>query len=612
MGKTLRNRSKAYDLHDNLRPEFSITLFNKKYPLMSKGHKGFQNKTTKSGKTNFNKIFYADDDVKKAYISGCCSVLNMKDNASFSLGDDTSSNKIVDVKPKASNEAPLVLTSSEPEFAPDSIEAFKQNDNADEEVEDEQTKPTISKQERMANQLKVDSSYKKKDNIANALKNLSKVAKNYSRGGKLKGKSHAKGGIRMRVTKKANGGTLNGQDVEDVELEDGEYVMSKPATQAFQPQLEKMNKAGNDFRSAPPHKKNERQSRIDELRKKFKKGGKISKRDITIGNTPATRKSKNKIREEGIEARKKAGNEKRARTRYIKKDANAGMGENDFDAPARALSSTAQTETVDRGAGLDLGRDDGIEDESMFPSSMANWFERTDFSKTLAYIKNKNRKVEQMGQDQLKSRSQEIAGDLRVSLKYNGNNVSQLKAQLYELMTLKVGKGKTEKDNRREGVGQEESDKKIGAIVDIEDIFGNGSSVNKDEFVKKYMDGGKLKTDKLKQDFEKPAEGLNKIVDQGLNKATDDASLTIHKPESQDALVQFNSMANKDGTGNDAVSETSYKRKTFSLSDALLNVEGNWRHRYAQKMDAPTDEYEKESIFRIRKTATRKGIGNLL
>ena len=54
----IRNRSKAYDVNDNLKPEYSIKINGGVYPLMSGSFKGFTSKTTKNGSTRFNKIFY--------------------------------------------------------------------------------------------------------------------------------------------------------------------------------------------------------------------------------------------------------------------------------------------------------------------------------------------------------------------------------------------------------------------------------------------------------------------------------------------------------------------------------------------------------------------------
>ena len=64
----IRNRSKAYDVNDNLKPEYSIKINGGVYPLMSGSYKGFTSKMTKNGSTRFNKIFYGSPKMKNDYI----------------------------------------------------------------------------------------------------------------------------------------------------------------------------------------------------------------------------------------------------------------------------------------------------------------------------------------------------------------------------------------------------------------------------------------------------------------------------------------------------------------------------------------------------------------
>ena len=86
MGRGIRNRSKAYDVNDNLKPEYSIKINGGVYPLMSGTFKGFTSKTSKNGSTRFNKIFHGTQEEKQNYINKVKGVLNWN-TAKADVGD---------------------------------------------------------------------------------------------------------------------------------------------------------------------------------------------------------------------------------------------------------------------------------------------------------------------------------------------------------------------------------------------------------------------------------------------------------------------------------------------------------------------------------------------
>ena len=55
----------------------------------------------------------------------------------------------------------------------------------------------------------------------------------------------------------------------------------------------------------------------------------------------------------------------------------------------------------------------------------------------MKYIKNKYKNVEIMSGDQIKEMSMDLARGLGIYLKSQGDDVNQLKNQLYQLLTIK-------------------------------------------------------------------------------------------------------------------------------------------------------------------------------
>ena len=76
----IRNRSKAYDLNDNLKSEYSVKIGGIQYPLLTaKG--GFTSKSTKSGRARHTKITKMDDAGQQEYVDFVRSRLSNKKSA---------------------------------------------------------------------------------------------------------------------------------------------------------------------------------------------------------------------------------------------------------------------------------------------------------------------------------------------------------------------------------------------------------------------------------------------------------------------------------------------------------------------------------------------------
>ena len=220
------------------------------------------------------------------------------------------------------------------------------------------------------------------------------------------------------------------------------------------------------------------------------------------------------------------------------------------------------------------------------------------------YVKNKNKDVEKMGADALRETAQDIAQQVKTQVKYNGSVVAQLKKQVYELIAIRLAMQQQPKK-------QEEQKGNIGLVVDMESVFGEGAEVDKQAFAEKYMRGGRINEEKLKEDMKKP-EDLENIVVQGKDGKD---GMTMPKPEQKKAFQDVQTLsAGQQSEGAISRGESSYTRKTFNLPMALNgSVEMGWRQRYAQEIDENNEEFKKpQSIFKYRKKSTKKGRRNLL
>lgn len=668
--KTLRNQTKAYDMEDQLKAEYSITLLGKKYPLLTKTMKGFTSKASKSGKTRFNKLFNAPSSIKQEYIQSVNNALNMHDStAQASVGDDTK-NQFHASKGNQKQEKDITFKSDlSYDKAPESVEVFNEEKKQLKKEEEPQLQTTqeerqqanvIEKRGEQQQQqqqallnigeavskpidlteeeeqyipgpaMKIKKSQRREDLDAkryldkdgNPLQGKAKerrqakytkttarnkmysepefkgykgkngrvikyrveketgniVAmvnpKNWPDEAKEALKTHKhtkakqgapkKGGARK---KKMRGGMLEGDSHEQggipIEAEGGEFVMNKESTKHFEPQLKKMNDAGNQLRDASnPQLRSRKMGNINKIKRRMRKGGML------------------KYRNGG------------------KIYANGGM--------------VSEIEQPSAGGGLvgQLSRDDGTADKGLYQELINKYFTKMDFTQTLKYVKNKNRDVETLGEDELRSKAQSIAQQAKVQLKYNGNSLSLLKNQVYELMAIRLAMQQQSNKSSQKG--------NVGLVVDMESVFGEGAEIDKDAFAQRYgtmrrggkimAKGGKIDAEKVAADMEQP-EDLQNIVAQGK-----EGEMTQPKPEQKKAFQDFQNLS-AGGQSEGAISrgESSYTRRTFNLPMALNgSVEMGWRQRYAQDIDQHDEEFKKSSIFKYRKKSNKKGRRNLL
>jgi len=589
--KTLRNQSKAYDMEDQLKAEYSITLLGKKYPLLTKTMKGFTSKASKSGKTRFNKLFNAPESVKREYIKMVNTALNMHNStAPATVGDDMS-NENVSTKAPQKQEKDITLKSDlSYDDAPESVAVF--NEDKKIERQDEEPELETSTTERQMAAVAEKQAEKRKE-TREAILELSKeepmeeekpkrkrrtkkqmkeargmgmedvdvgkktkITDYFEKGGKLKepnnpGLKKLPKKVRNKMGYKMEGGMLEGKSHNEggipIEAEGGEFIVNKESTKHFEPQLEKMNDMGNELRDAKqPQMRRRKLNKINQMKRKMRKGGML------------------KYREGG---------------------------------------KISEIEQPVGGRGLvgKLSKDDGKPDKGMYQELINKYFTKMDFTQTMRYVKNKNKDVENMGADALRNKAEDIAEQTKTRVKYNGNVMSQLKEQVYELMAIRLALQQQPKKQQQQG--------NIGLVVDMESVFGDGSEVDKQAFVKKYMRGGRIDKEQVRQDMGKP-EDLENIVAQG--KA---GEMTQPKPDQKRAFQDFESLS-AGGQTEGAISrgETSYTRRTFNLPMALNgSVEMDFRHRYAQEIDQTNEQYQKpQSLFRYRKKNNKKGRRNLL
>ena len=513
--KTLRNQSKAYDMSDQLKAEYSIMLNGQRYPLLTKTYKGFTSKASKSGKTRFNKIFNAPQSVKQEYINAVNNSLNMHNaEAKSDVGDNMNNQNVSSqAKSEQKQDKDILVHSKLPyDKAPDSVAVFNADKKQDEEKAEEPLEEEEPKPMPKPPVMKKGGKLKKK-------------------GGVLQGPSHDNGGI-------------------PIEAEGGEFVVNTESTKHFEPQLKKINDAGNELRDAKqPQLRRRKMKKINQMKRKMRKGGLL------------------KYRQGG-------------------------------------KVSEIQQPSTGRGLVGTLSKDDGVKDKGMYQELINKYFTKMDFTQTLKYVKNKNKDVEKMGADALRETAQDIAQQVKTQVKYNGSVVAQLKKQVYELIAIRLAMQQQPKK-------QEEQKGNIGLVVDMESVFGEGSEVDKQAFAEKYMRGGRINEEKLKEDMKKP-EDLENIVVQGKDGKD---GMTMPKPEQKKAFQDFQTLsAGQQSEGAISRGESSYTRKTFNLPMALNgSVEMGWRQRYAQEIDENNEEFKKpQSIFKYRKKSTKKGRRNLL
>lgn len=343
----------------------------------------------------------------------------------------------------------------------------------------------------------------------------------------------AKGGMVYGASHSNGGVDMNiKHSNKKVELEGGEMVVNKISTNNFKQPLKKMNDAGNNLREAKTQEqKAQAQAKLKKMREKlqsFKKGGVIPKGEVK------------------------------------------------------------PIDTQTKGLNAQLQKDDKIPDKGMYQVLINKYFTVLDFTRVLAYTKLKNKQVESMKPEEILETSQDLAQELKISkLKYMGNDVKMLKAQLYELMALNIGMSR-----------QIEGDKdfnNVGFILDIESLYGDGSKFNKDKFKQSFMSGGTLPdiTDQAKAQEQKTEQ--TQIVNAGIK------SQSVAPLETKPVYGKLPSSMETKNEGSFIEDQKPSTRKMFNLADAVLKYESSNAQRFSKPINEALEEFKIANIFRFKK-----------
>jgi hypothetical protein len=251
MKKSLRGTSKAYDMNENLKDEYSITLFNKRYPLLSKNFTGYVNKTTKGGKTLINKILSSNNVDKEEYIKSVSSVLNLNvEPVNIAVNDKNINYDTMILKNQKSDKVP-----DDPSNLYEKAQITKTNDEADADNEEYEKELEKIRRAQAYNEFVA----KQKQAQQQQPQAQPQPQLKFAKGGKVKGASHENGGVKMKV---------HGHN-KDIEVEGGEYVINKEAVKHFEPELTKINKIGLELRKDKNNDKRENiKKKITEMKTK--------------------------------------------------------------------------------------------------------------------------------------------------------------------------------------------------------------------------------------------------------------------------------------------------------------------------------------------------------
>ena len=245
-------------------------------------------------------------------------------------------------------------------------------------------------------------------------------------------------------------------------------------------------------------------------------------------------------------------------------------------------------DTQTKGLNAQLQKDDKIPDKGMYQVLINKYFTVLDFTRVLAYTKLKNKQVESMKAEEILETSQDLALELKISkLKYMGNDIKMLKAQLYELMALNIGMSK-----------QIEGDKdfnNVGFILDIESLYGDGSKFNKDKFKQNFMSGGTLPdiTDQAKAQEQKTEQ--TQIVNAGIK------SQSVAPLETKPVYGKLPSSMETKNEGSFIEVQKPSTRKMFNLADAVLKFESSNAQRFSKPINEALEEFKVANIFRFKK-----------
>lgn len=342
----------------------------------------------------------------------------------------------------------------------------------------------------------------------------------------------AKGGMIHGASHKMGGVRMNVKNSNPIEAEGGEYIVNKVSTNNFKQPLEKMNKVGNDLRDANTQsEKQQAQERIRKMKEKLQS-----------------------FRKGGVVPK----------------------------------SEIKQIDPKTRGLDEQFQKDDSKKDVGMYQTLINKYFTILDFTRVLAYVKIKNKNVETMKPEEILETSQDLAQDLGISkLKYMDNDIKMLKSQLYELLALSIGKSKQPEN--------EKDFNNVGFIVDIESVYGDGKTFNKDKFAEAFMEGGQIPD--ITNEPKQPT-----IVNQGTMSQKNQVQPLQTKPVYGNLPTSI--QQKNEGSYIDEQKPTT--RKMFNLADAVLKFESSMSQRFAKEIDEVKEEFKSADIFRFKKDDKKK------
>lgn len=345
----------------------------------------------------------------------------------------------------------------------------------------------------------------------------------------------AQGGMVHGASHKNGGVKMNIKNsARKVELEGGEMVVNKLSTNNFKKPLEKINKVGNDLRNANTQtEKEQAQERIRKMKEK-------------------------------LQSFKTGGVIPKSELKQI-------------DPNAKGLDEQFQ-------------KDDSKKDIGMYQTLINKYFTVLDYTRVLAYVKIKNKNVESMQADEILEKSQDIAQDLGISkLKYMDNDIKMLKSQLYELLALSIGKAKQPENNK--------DFNNVGFIVDIESVYGDGRTFNKDKFAETFMEGGTINPPDITNEQKQPT-----VVNQGIISQKNQVQPLQTKP----VYGNLPSSIQQKNEGSFIDEQKPTTRKMFNLADAVLKYEYSYANRFAKEIDEVKEEFKTADIFRFKKDDNKK------
>lgn len=642
--KSLRGRSKAYDINDNLKDEFSVNIDGKKYPLLSKNFTGFVNKTTKTGKTLINKVLSGTKADKEKYIMAVSSVLNL---------DQTIYNSDVKVKNKNVNYDTMVLKNQKNSVTPGETYIYQQAQTAKNNEEADQNNEEYEKELEKIRQAQAYNEYVQKQQQAQ------NAPQKFAKGGKVTGKSHENGGVKMKLHKQNK----------DVELEGGEYVINKEAVKHFEDELTKINKIGLELRDGKnndkrdkirkkildlKNKKNEYDEFLGKLKntQKFEKGELLNLTKILNSDPDVKEEFYNMYLALKLMNRRKLYNDEpelfekyikpfisndealklfhlRTDIRYgyddiklkeyeekygkIKNDVQDNQKEQAQEQEKEQEKQTAISNAIlsdsvkpttlmqqEKIAGHDISND-GVKDSvnKLFPElqKYVDMFTNkdADFSAIMKHfiLNNKITELNKIKNEILKLINKlsfiDINDSTRLKTFLLSKNDNTIKSLYFNLKALEKCKEIYDKNKNKKDEVMESGKVQKGAVVSIKSF---GGPVKASDVSANINKNGSLDVDELEANAEKP-EPVYKVVNQGQQ-----------KPDT----TTFNELS----LNKNLIDEQDTKpRNTLDLASAYYNVYDRYQGRYSKDIQNIDDEFKNNLNFRLKNNKPKKGRKNL-